>query len=485
MDVTATAPKTSILRRTIVAVLFIEVIAALILIGVTAAYERHVRFHAFDDMLEGRANTLFSAVQDANDEADNVALDTTSLDLPTGDLYLVQEEVHGAPGKILGRSSNWDDLRPKLREFAEPGFSREKVHGHPYLFLTLRGTRVVDADEGITPDRVHHILIRYGSPLSSVTKEILEAVRFYTFTFALVLLLSSVFLAWSLRRSLSPLRALATAAGNITATAWHFQPPSGAWTTRELAPLTLAMEASVQRLQRSFEQQRRFSSDAAHELKTDVAIIKSSLQLLTMRDRSLEAYREGLALSLLDCERLERTVQEMLTLARVEHSGNVPHGITAPAADLSLYAREACASLAAMAALQQIQLVPKIAAQALVTLSGQNCRLLCINLMQNAIQHSPPGGTVMVSIDHSAHQVSLLVEDQGEGIESALLPYVCEPFYRADDARDRKHGGTGLGLAICKAICENAGGALVIASEVGKGTHVCAILPMSASSVST
>lgn len=483
VDLASTTQRTSILRQTIVAVLLIELVAAFVLIGVTAAYERHVRFHAFDDMLEGRANTLFSAVQDANDAADNVALDTTSIDLPADDVYLVQEEANGAPATVLGRSANWNALQPTLQQPVQAGFSRQKVHGHPYLFLTLRGTRIVDADQGTSPDRVHHILIRYGSPLSSVTNEILEAVRFYAFTFSLVLLLSSLVLAWSLRRSFSPLRALATAAENITATAWHFQPPASALATRELAPLTGAMVASVQRLQRSFEQQRRFTSDAAHELKTDVAIIKSSLQLLSMRDRSLEAYRDGLAVSLLDCERLERTVQQMLTLARVEHAANTLQNAAAGAAELCLYAREALDACTAMAALRQLALVGDTEAMAPVAISAQNCRLLCLNLLHNAIQHSAPGTTVQLRITRSAQNVLLLVQDHGEGIDPELLPFVCEPFYRPDDARDRKHGGTGLGLAICKAICEGAGGTFSIESKPGRGTRVLASLPHQASLV--
>ncbi len=105
---------------------------------------------------------------------------------------------------------------------------------------------------------------------------------------------------------------------DISSSDWHFDAPDSAKQTAELKPLAAALEAALARLQRSFEQQKRFTNDAAHELKTDVAIVKSSLQLLSMRKRTAEEYSQGLALSLEDFTRLETTVQKMLTLARLE-----------------------------------------------------------------------------------------------------------------------------------------------------------------------
>ena len=91
-----------------------------------------------------------------------------------------------------------------------------------------------------------------------------------------------------------PLRQLAALASQVSVDAWQFSTPANAHTTPELAPLTQALESVLQRLERSFQQQRAFVSDAAHELKTAVAVQKSSLQLLNMKRRSAQEYQAGL-----------------------------------------------------------------------------------------------------------------------------------------------------------------------------------------------
>ncbi len=164
----------------------------------------------------------------------------------------------------------------------------------------------------------HSITIVYGTPLHHLWHEVLEAVRFFAIATALLMGITAFVMAWLVRKGLSPVHELAREAERISSSDWQFHAPTSAKETVELQPLAAALEAALARLQRSFEQQRRFTNDAAHELKTDVAIVKSSLQLLSMRKRTLEEYGQGLALSLEDFTRLESTVQKMLTLARLE-----------------------------------------------------------------------------------------------------------------------------------------------------------------------
>ncbi len=452
----------SILRRAIAAVLLIELLTASMLIAVTAAYERHARFRAFDVTLQGRASALLGAVQDGDDPADNIILDTTGIDTPKGDLFEVVEEN----GRVLGRSADWPF------PLGRPPSAIDIQRRH-YRFVTLRGVRVVDPGEK-GGGKLHHVIVLYGASIGPVQEEVWEAVRFYALTFAAVMLLTAAFLGWLLRRALSPLNELATAAGKVSAQAWTFTAPQSAWVTRELAPLTAAIEASVQRLQQSFEQQRRFTSDAAHELKTDLAIIKSSLQLLAMRRRSAEEYSQGLTVALSDCERLEGAVAEMLTLARVEHASTPGTGNPA---DFAWHAGEAVRSLMPMAQLKGVSLQVSASAPSQVALSGKDITLLCLNLLQNAVQHSRSGGRVTVEVAKDLGLVTLRIQDEGEGIPPEVLPHIFEPFYRGDEARDRKRGGTGLGLAIAKATCEKAGGTLTLTSEPGRGTLATVCLP--------
>ncbi len=468
----ARLPRNSILRRSVAAVLLIELVAAFLLIAATAVHERRARFRALDATLHGRASALLGAVADADDPADNVVLDMTGIDVPRGDVF----EVTEANDRVLGHSAEWPLTPERGRNLLRQGDAEIAVGGRRYRFVGLRGVRVVDPGEA-GGGKLHRVLVLYGAPTEHVREEVWEAVRYYASTFAVVMLLTALLLVWFLRRALSPIDELAVAAAKISTQAWQFHAPESARATRELAPLAAGIEASVGRLQQSFEQQRRFTSDAAHELKTDVAIIKSSLQLLTMRPRSVDEYRQGLAVGLGDCDRLEATVGEMLTLARVEHADVSREAAGRQSSDLDWHAQEAMRYLAPMAQLRGVGLLQSRTDSGPVALSGRDSDLLCINLLQNALQHSPAGGSVSVAVVASAGVVSMRVQDKGAGIAPHLLAHVFEPFYRAEDARDRKHGGTGLGLAICRAICEKAGGSIHLESRIGNGTLVTVRLP--------
>ena len=117
----------SITRRLMTAILLIELLAAICISGAALVYERHVRFHSFDVMLRGRADSLLGAVQDAEDAHDNVMLDGTEVNFPKEDIYQVEDEQ----GRLLGRSSNWrgpdrELLRGRTGESLR--FSQQHVH---------------------------------------------------------------------------------------------------------------------------------------------------------------------------------------------------------------------------------------------------------------------------------------------------------------------------------------------------------------------
>jgi signal transduction histidine kinase len=463
----------SITRRILSGVLLAELISAIVISLTSVVFERHIHFQAFDVMLHGRAESLFGAVTDADDVADNVMLDTHSIVIPGGDLFEVRENN----GRVLGRSQRWpaEITAGDVHAGGKHGVYRASVNHHEYRFVELNAVRTVDPGEhGGTP---HHVTVLYGSPTTHVWHEIYESVRFYSILSLSLLIASAALIAWYLRNALSPLHQLASEASGISVSQWTFNPPEMARSTRELAPLTRAIEAAVARLEQSFAQQRRFTSDAAHELKTGVAIIKSSLQLLTMRKRSAEEYRTGLEVCLEDCNRLESTVQQMLTLARVEYESDFRIPLGNEPIDVADYVDGAVSQFSSLAEMKDVTVTVTKTATVQVCLDVSDCALLCSNLLHNALQHSPSGSTISIRLEGANGWITLSIEDEGEGIPEDILPHIFEPFFRADSSRDRKSGGTGLGLAICKAICARAGGSIVIDSMVNKGTQVSVRLP--------
>ena len=463
----------SITRRILSGVVLAELISAIIISLTSVAFERHIHFQAFDVMLHGRAESLLGAVADANDTADSVMLDTQSIAIPEGDLFEVQENN----GLVLGSSRRWpaEITAGNVETGSKNGIYRATVNHHEYRFVLLSAVRTVDPGEhGGTP---HNITVLYGSPTTHVWHEIYEAARFYSILSLSLLIVTAGLIAWFLRSALSPLHELASEASGISASQWSFNPPKTARSTRELAPLTRAIEAALARLEQSFAQQRRFTSDAAHELKTGVAIIKSSIQLLTMRERSAKDYRNGLESCLEDCARLESTVQQMLTLARAEYESDSRVPLENEPIDMANYVDDAVTQFSSLAQLKDITVNVTKTTSIQVGLDVSDCALLCSNLLHNALQHSPSGSTISIRLEDANGLITLSIENEGEGIPEDLLPHVFEPFFRADSSRDRKSGGTGLGLAICKAICIRAGGSIVIDSIVNERTQVTVRLP--------
>ncbi|MGB6689868.1 MAG: HAMP domain-containing sensor histidine kinase [Terracidiphilus sp.] len=463
----------SIAFRLIAAVLAVELVSSVLVVLLALGYERHAHFRAFDIMLRGRADSVLGAVQDAEDVADNVMLDKADLRVPDEDIY----EVYDGSGRLLGRSPNWQGAAAASSTPLATGYSRLEVNRRHYRVLKLEGSRIVDPGEA-GGGKLRRVTVVYGAPTERVWEAIHGAVEFYSAGSIVLLLVTGPLIAWLLHRGLQPLRVLAALAGNVSADSWEFSPPASARLTSELAPLTQAIENVLRRLERSFLQQRAFVSDAAHELKTAVAVVKSSLQVLEMKRRSVEEYEAGLGRALADCSRLEEIVSKMLALAREESAAPDPG--REPVADAVECLRQTVARLGSVAALRGVRVT--VAAQESgayrIAAGAEECSMLISNLLLNAIQHSPPGSEVVARVGAEVETVKLEIEDHGEGIDPAALPHVFDRFFRGDPSRTRATGGTGLGLAICKAIADRAGGTISIASRLGAGSTVTVRLPL-------
>jgi len=462
---------TSIAFRLIAAVMLVELVSAALVILVALGYERHSHFRSFEVMVHGRADSVLGAVQDAEDVGDNVMLDLADLHVPPDDVY----EVWDGRGQLLGRSPNWLGSAG-MRVPDHNGMYRTNIRDRDYGLLFMRGTRIVDPG---LPGGGHlrYVTILYGAPTQRVWQAIYGAVEFYAAGMLLLVVITGPLIAWVLHRGLEPLRQLASMAGRVSADSWEFSPPASARETAELAPLTQALENALQRLERSFTQQRTFVSDAAHELKTAVAVVKSSLQLVGMRQRTPEEYQAGNERALADTARIEELVAKMLTMARVESGATNAPGDSK--CDLNQCLAQTVADLETVAASRQVGLtVHNLPTDAYtVPLNAEDCRLVISNLLMNAIQHSPAHAQIEVEANLRENSIELLIQDHGDGIAPDALPHVFDRFYRGDPSRARSTGGAGLGLAICKAVIERAAGAITLTSDSGNGTTATIRLP--------
>lgn len=243
----------------------------------------------------------------------------------------------------------------------------------------------------------------------------------------------------------------------------------------ELKPFMTALDDMLGRLDQAMQQQGQFIADAAHELRTPVAVLKSALQTTNLQRRTAAEYKAGIEEALLDVERLERLVEQLLSLARLERPDRLRRAVHLR---LDALLAEMVEVYDARAARQNGRVVMTQTGAVWVGGDESELRQLFANLLDNALRYGPAGGTVTVSLaDGSDGEVVVSVHDDGGGIPNDALVHLFDRFYRVDSSRSQDFGGSGLGLAIAREIARRHKGDVEITSNPQAGTVVSVRLP--------
>jgi signal transduction histidine kinase len=467
--------KGSLRKQIIVAVLVSQLLLAIGLTLAIVLYSRVQLLSAFNIMLAGRADSVLAVIHDAEDEKKTLILERERLSIPASDLLEVWDEN----GSLIWRSPNWIGAPAAVITANSPTFELDQGNV-PYRGVVVRNANIFDEEDN-HPGSLRKVTIVYASSTRGLNRHILKIGIFATGASLLLLCLAGLFAAYGVSKGLSPMQELAKAAADVSVRNWSFSPPQEARTKSELAPLVDALEATIAGLQRAFDRERESTADAAHELKTAVAILKSSLQLLSYQPRSIDDYKKGLDHALEDCDRLEALVCGTLSLARAQQWAEEGKSDDIQSIDLVNSCEQSVADLQALAQSRSVELrcLVNNNDECVVRASPADLQTVWVNLLQNAIQHSPPGSTVSVRVSASDPDNALIaVEDPGTGIPAEHLPHVFERFRRGDPSRSRATGGFGLGLSICRAIIEAYDGRIEIESTDGAGTRVLVSLPI-------
>jgi signal transduction histidine kinase len=304
-------------RRLIGGVLVAEFLCVASFAIVATTHEMHGRRRGFDVMLRGRVDSLLGAVHGA-DPYGSLFLDVSELAPQAEDIY-----VAATASGIVGSSQQVPpNVLASIRASNASGFFNFEWKGQVYRAFHKEGVRSMDQESpGI---RAQPIALLYATPTKDLEYEATQAYRYYATAAGFLLIVTGFVLIGSLRTLMKPLHELAKSARRVSMESWDFSPPEAVLRARELAPIANSIKRLLLGLQRAFERQRQFTGDAAHELKTSVALLKSSLQLLTMRKRTAEQYEEGAQELLADMQRIQGLIEQMLTLARVEEAPQAP-----------------------------------------------------------------------------------------------------------------------------------------------------------------
>jgi two-component system, OmpR family, sensor kinase len=318
-----------------------------------------------------------------------------------------------------------------------------------------------------------------SQPLKNVREELelLRRVLYAVVPAALVLAgLGGWFLA---RKSLAPVVTMSERARRISAESLGQQLPV-ANPRDELGRLAITFNDLFARLADAFARQRQFMADASHELRTPLYVTHTAAQVTMDRPhRTEEEYRETLAIVIEETRRLTRIVEEMLTLAHADARQRTLH-----LGDFSLddLLAETARAMNVLAAQKSVVVETAITAPARFCGDESLLRRMALNLLDNAIKHTPVGGLVRVGLERRDDHYLLTVSDTGEGIPVAAQPHIFERFYRADKARSRAEtgdgSGAGLGLSIARWVAEAHEGRLELARSDASGSTFIASLPL-------
>jgi two-component system sensor histidine kinase QseC len=367
---------------------------------------------------------------------------------------LIAQQVHGESNEHEERESDatpppsrygsrvafqvWHEGRLSLHSPNAPGpalarhtqgFETRQIDGVAWRVVAAQGAE-------------HDVQVYVAEQLASRGAILWALLRSMLWPMALALPLLALLAWWAVRRGLAPLQRLSSTLAQ--------RPPHGLEAVQldgspaEMQPLIAALNGLFARITALIESERRFTADAAHELRTPIAGIRAQAQVAlgsqggAEQRRALEATLEG-------CDRATRLVTQLLTLARLEATATPPSACT----DLSALARRVLADLAGPALARRQNL--ELDAPALCPLRADDTLLgiLLRNMVDNALRYSPAGARVCVAITRNASHTTLTVEDSGAGLSDAQRARLGERFFRVLGG---DQPGSGLGWSIARRI---------------------------------
>ena len=243
----------------------------------------------------------------------------------------------------------------------------------------------------------------------------------------------------------------------------------------EAGQLIAAINQLLERLELASAAQQRFVSEAAHELRTPLAVLRSGLEVTLQRPRGAEESRTALEQAMGEVERLCAIAEDLLALARLEAAPAVER---APV-DLAEIAAEASAMAQTLAEARHQELAQEFATDArkgiVVIGSAADLRRVVLNLLDNAVKFTPEGGRIEIAVTTDGSTALVSVRDSGPGIDPRDLAHIFDPFYRS---RGANGAGSGLGLALSREIVRRHGGSITAANRPAGGCEVQVRLPL-------
>lgn len=364
--------------------------------------------------------------------------------------------IYGRENEVLNQSANAPALELNPRDFAQDSYHWIEDH----RILTIQ--RIDNGRAIIVGLHEQHI---YKDSFGLLVVSVVAL---------LVVITSGLSLTWwDAGNALKPLGHFANTARRISREQ-NLERIELEGVESELRELGEILNESFERMHYSLQQQRNFTADASHELRTPISIILLELESALRKERDAEAYRERIQSALETTEQLMHLVDSLLVLARSDASFTQLH---TQEQDLSECCKEAVQLLEPKALEHNIAIQTECES-IVITFDAERMRQVLINLINNALQYAGRGAKVCVRLEREGNNAQLSVSDDGPGIDTTNSEHIFDRFYRSDSARNRNQGNLGLGLSICKTIVEAHGGSIRYERQHPQGAGFIVSLPI-------
>ena len=361
-----------------------------------------------------------------------------------------------------------------------------RIHTESDTTSAYHTIRIKDEPVRVARARNERFDVYVGYPVTDIEESLARVRSSFYIGLPLALAISIFGGLWLARKALRPMEQIADTAREIGAKNLSQRIELPGKTDRELVTLIETLNSMFARLESSFQQITQFTSDASHELKTPLAIMKGEIEQAARHLEATQALdpdesRQVLTSAMEEVDRMQRIVEGLLLLSRTDEQ-KLPLNLE----PINLYEYlgsiiEDGEILAEDRGLTLVRDFNEHARHRRINADPTRLYQVVMNLLDNALKYTPAGGKVTLFLNSDDHHVQFGVADTGIGIASEDLPKVFRRFYRTDEARTGPHGDSerslGLGLAIVKSIVEAHNGTIVVESELGHGTRFTITMP--------
>jgi heavy metal sensor kinase len=375
-------------------------------------------------------------------------------------------EVAGPDGRWVYRAPRFLSALPSLKPVRGQGISFQTTNFEALQYRVARQQILVDGNV---------YLVDAAVPTEPFDQA-LDNFRLIEKRFLpLLVILASLFGYWLSGRALAPVNRIIQSAERVSVRnlSRRLEVPKA---KDELRRLTEQVNLMLDRIETSVKRITQFTADASHDLRTPLALIRTSAELALRRPRSDSEYREALARILATSEETSELIEQLLMVARAD--ANVAQLNLEPT-DLHPVLEAAGQKANVLASAKSLGFSQSLIHIARPVVANEAAlERLFLTVLDNAVKYTAPGGRVALTLSLHESQAIIEVHDTGIGIAAKDLPHVFERFYRADQARSRETRGSGLGLSIAKWIAESHNGSIDLESTPGQGTKVTIRLPL-------